>query len=219
MKDKLYRLISFILYRIVYLFGNLIFIIFFRRIVRGKYFVPRKGPLIVASNHASYLDPPLIGCSMPREIYFLARQTLMDSPIQNALFGALNSIPMDRDKGDIKALKTAVKTINEGKAILLFPEGTRTLNGAIQEGKTGIGFIAHKTRVPILPVYCDGTYNILPKGAKYPKFHKIHVYFGEPLHFEHYYQQKGNQEIYQSITNQIMIAIKALHQQCTKDKV
>ena len=210
MKRTLDRIVGFILYRIICVIAILFYGILFRRSVKGRHHVPRTGPLIIASNHASFVDPPLIGSSIPREIYFLTRDTLMKNPFWRYLLLRLNCIPVDRDRGDVKALRATIKCVSDGNAVLLFPEGTRTTDGNIQDGKTGIGFIVHKTKVPVLPVYCDGTFDILPKNTKLPRLKKVRVHFGKPLIFSQLYQMKGSQEIYQDITDQIMNAIKAL---------
>jgi 1-acyl-sn-glycerol-3-phosphate acyltransferase len=208
--NKVYRLINIIVYRMGYFSFKFIYKVFFRMEVYGRENIPSEGACILASNHSSFLDPPIVGTSHSREMYYFARSSLMRHRSAKILFQLWNCIPVDRDNPSPGTLKQAIHTLKENKALLLFPEGTRSLDGKLQEGKMGIGFIAHKAKVPIIPVYIDGSYEILPKGSKRPRFTKLRVRIGKPLGFQDLYQKKGNDIVYQAISNGVMNVISAL---------
>jgi 1-acyl-sn-glycerol-3-phosphate acyltransferase len=210
MKEKLLRLANIIVYGITYYLSKTIYIVFFRIQVRGRENMPQKGACILASNHASFLDPPIVGTSHSREMYYFARSTLMDTPFTRTLFRLLNCIPVDRENLSMSTLKKGLAVLKEGHPLLLFPEGTRSETGELQKGKMGLGFIAHKAKVPIVPFYIHGSYDILPKGSKWPHFSKLRVNIGQPMNFDALYSQKGKDEIYQKISDEVMIRIAAL---------
>lgn len=204
---------NIIVYRWTYFSFKLIYKLFFRMKVYGSENVPSQGACILASNHSSFLDPPIVGTSNFRELYYFARSSLMGSHFTDILFQLLNCIPVDRANPSPGTLKKAIGVLKENKALLLFPEGTRSLDGTFQKGKMGIGFIAHKAKCPIVPVYIDGSYNILPKGSKWPKFTKLRVQIGKPFHLYDLYQKKGSEEVYQTISDQVMDTIRDLRDQ------
>lgn len=209
-KSKVYRLINIIVYGLGYYLAKILFKILCRCKVYGKKNVPKKGGCLIAPNHASFVDPHLVGSSCPREIYFFARSTLMKKKVFEILLDLWNCIPVDRDTPTPGSLKKAISVLRNGHALLVFPEGTRTEDGNLQEAKLGLGYIAQKAKVPIVPVYVYGTYDVLPKGAKKIKFRKVAVLFGKPLDFQNDYQTKGNEEIYQNISNRVMESIIGL---------
>ncbi len=139
---------------------------------------------IVASNHCSNIDPPIVGNAIPYHIYFMAKEELVKSkfPILNKLFyNHANLIAIDRENPSPKSIKNILSTLKEGKTVLIFPEGTRSPDGTIQSGKTGAGLLAHKSQASILPVYIDGTFNAMPRGAKWIKPAKVTVVVGKPF--------------------------------------
>lgn len=134
----------------------------------------------------------------------------MRHPLANLLFKLWNCIPVDRDEPTPGSLKQAIRLLKGGQALILFPEGTRSLDGELQEAKMGVGFIAHKSQAPVVPIYIQGAHQILPKGSKWPRFKKLRVMIGTRLDFQELYQKKGSEEIYQTISNQVMDSIKNL---------
>ena len=210
MKQKLFRLANIIVYGITHILYKTVYIVFFRMQIRGRQNMPLKGACIIASNHASFLDPPIVGTSHSREMYYFARSTLMYTPFRRILFRLLNCIPVDRQSLTMSTLKASLGVLKAGYPLLLFPEGTRSETGELQKAKMGLGFIAHKARVPIVPFYIQGSHDILPKGAKWPHLSKLRVNIGEAINFDHYYRQKGNDEIYQKISDEVMNRIAAL---------
>lgn len=154
----------------------------YRMRVTGREHVPAHGGAILAANHCSYLDPPVMGgCSNRRVVHFLARDTLLSNPVARWFFPRVGVIALDRTKGDLGALKKAIATLKEGKVVGLFPEGTRSPDGTMRAAKGGIGFLIAKSGVPVVPLYISGTYEAFPKGANRMNPARIRARFGPPI--------------------------------------
>lgn len=168
-----------IIYRITWLLLQPIVKIFFGLSVRGLEHLPNSGAVVIACNHASFLDPPLIALAMPRQIVFLARKTLF----RNKLFGGFikyyGAYPVSRN--DAKGMLTALRLLRGERPLLLFPEGTRTMDGKLQPVKTGTAWLAVHANCLIVPIWIDGSYQSFPKGNKFPKPAKISVEIGKPI--------------------------------------
>ena len=183
-------------YTIVKTIFFILFKIFWKIEITGSDNIPKKGSLIVASNHVSYLDPVIVGISMKRKVHFIAKKEVFSTVLGNLFFRQLNAFPVDRDKIDMAALKNALNVLQQGEILGIFPEGTRSMNGELKEFKLGIIKIAMKAGSPILPVGIIGVYKIYPRGKKLPTLfkHKIIVRFGSPICFS---TQKTKDRIYQ----------------------
>ena len=142
--------------------------------------VPREGGVILAVNHASYLDPVVVGCALARPIHFMARTTLFRSAF-GVLIRALNAFPVERGSGDSKALREYIDRAKAGNVVLLFPEGTRTLDGRLGPMKPGVGMLAARAGVPIVPTYVDGTFRAWPRQRKLPRKARVSIFFSPPL--------------------------------------
>lgn len=125
--------------------------------VTGREHVPRKGGLIVASNHVSYWDPPLLGAAVPREIHYLAKEELFRTPVFGALIRAYNAIPIRRGVADLSGMARAIEILRQGGVLLMFPEGTRSRDGALRSARPGVGMLAVNADVPILPSFISGS--------------------------------------------------------------
>jgi 1-acyl-sn-glycerol-3-phosphate acyltransferase len=164
--------------------------IFYRHRVYGKEHIP-KGGGIIASNHSSFLDPPLIGISCPGKIYFLARDTLFRFPAFAWLLRQLAVHPLRRGKGNINAFKKAMELVQSGKKVVLFPEGSRSPNGQLQEGQAGIGMLVQRTCCQVIPVYVYGTFEAWNSRRKFPKFiGKTACIFGSPIPYAECVQEE-----------------------------
>lgn len=189
----------------------------FKWIYRGKIYgqenIPATGGFILASNHVSYLDPPFIAVHVNRQpVYSFARQTLFKRGI-TWFFNRLYMIPVDRDKGnDIRSIKNILKLLKEGNPIQMFPEGTRSPTGLPQRPKKGIGLFVMKSKVPVVPVRIFGTYEALPKGAKWPNFKtKINIVFGNLLTYDELLKaSQGQSDPMQAISDRVMQEIACL---------
>ena len=174
----------------------LIFKICWKIDVVGIENVPKEGGLILASNHVSYLDPIVLAITMKRKIYFITKKEAFNNIFGNILLTNLNAFPVDREKIDIHSLKKSLEILQEKKVLGIFPEGTRSKNGELQELKLGIIKIAIKTGVPILPVGIMGTHKIYSHGKVFPTLFKynISVCYGPLQYFD---QEKMGDKIYQ----------------------
>ena len=176
--------------------------------VSGEEHIPLEGGLLIVANHLSFLDPPLVAAAMPREIHFLARKTLFKPGLIEPLLTSLNSIPIDRDRPDMNGLRLVIKRCQEGHAVLLFPESTRTHDGKLQPGQSGAGLVAIKSGVPILPVRLFGTFEALPRNRKSFRLHPLRAVFGPTFRISP--GPKGDKETYQRAADEIMARIAAL---------
>ncbi|MEO6478296.1 MAG: lysophospholipid acyltransferase family protein [Luteolibacter sp.] len=169
-----------------------------------------EGPVLVASNHQSFLDPPLIGNLYKTEMVFLARKTLFIGFFK-WLYPQWNAIPVDQDRPDMSSLKTIIRKLKEGHRVLVFPEGARTLDGNIGEAAPGIGLIAAKSGAVIQPVRISGAREALPRGSGRIRFARITVSVGPPIRLtpEELKASQGKDD-YERITARIMGAISAL---------
>jgi len=156
----------------------------FRLEPRGREHVPMTGPVLLAANHVSVLDPPLVGGAAPRELHFMAKEELFRIPLFGRLIAGLNAHPVKRDGSDSRALKAAIRLLAEGHAMLVFPEGTRGVEGRLGEGKAGAGMLAVMSGAPVVPVFVSGSARALPPGQAVPRPAKIRVTFGPALHFK-----------------------------------
>ena len=173
------------------------------------------GPVILASNHQSYFDPPLVGICSRRDVYYLARKTLLNVPYLGPLLPHINVIPVDRDGNDMSALKKIIRLIRAGNGVVLFPEGTRSPDGTLQSGKSGIGLIIAKSRAPVQPMRIFGSFEAFPKGSEKIHFAPITVVVGKPIYFtdeELDARNYGGDDrlLYQSLSDRVMEAIAEL---------
>jgi 1-acyl-sn-glycerol-3-phosphate acyltransferase len=175
----------------------------------GQENIIEDGPAIMAANHASYFDPPLVGITCKRELYFLARKTLFDLPVLGPFISRVNALPVDLSKGDLSALRTVIHLLKDGKRTVIFPEGTRSLNGQIQQARPGIGMIIARTLVPVVPMRIFGSFEAWPKGGKI-KPHPITVVVGKPLRFAKEDFAASNRETYQKASERVLATIAAM---------
>jgi 1-acyl-sn-glycerol-3-phosphate acyltransferase len=193
-----------------YTFSKLIGHIFFRyRVIHPERMI-QTGPVILAMNHQSYLDPPLAGIACTRPIYFLARKSLLDVPILGRILPKLNVIPVDQEGMDRGALKALLRILRAGEGALVFPEGARTSDGSLQPALPGLGFVIAKTRAPVVPMRIFGSREALPRGGGKLRFHPITVVIGNPIYFTETNVNMGKKDLYQQLSQRIMDEIARL---------
>jgi len=203
-------------YRIGWLCFRLMYATYFRWRVIDPENVPLQGGVILASNHASFLDPPIVGSGLRRPINYLARESLFRYPGCGALLRSWNAVPVDRDGGGARGLKTILDRLLAGNAIILFPEGTRTPDGRLQPARSGIGLTVVKSTAPVVPVHVFGTFEAYGRRHWVPHPCRLTVRYGKPMHFEALRAEAKTcdkarlKEIYQQIADEIMAAIAAL---------
>ena len=178
---------------------------FFNYRVIGAENIIEEGPCIIAANHCSYLDPPLVGVACKRAIHYLARKSLLDVPILGPILPELNVIPVDQKNADRSALMGAIRVIRNGGAVLIFPEGTRSPDGNLQPAQPGIGMIVAKTGAPVVPVRISGSFEAFPRGASWPHLAPVRISVGPALYFEG--SEADERGLYQKTSDRIMDAI------------
>ena len=197
------------LYRFCYILSGLLAKTVFSYRAFGQENIIEEGPAIMAANHQSYLDPPLIGITCRKELYFLARKTLFEKKLLGSLISRVNALPVDLSRGDLVAVRTIINLLKEGHRTVIFPEGTRSLDGNIQQARPGIGMIIAKTLVPVVPMRIFGSFEAWPKGSKI-RPHPITVVVGKPMRFVKEEFGGNNRESYQKISERVLAAIAAI---------
>ena len=183
----------------------------FRGEVVGTELIPRHGPFLVAANHSSHLDPPVVGCHVPRQMRFFARKTLWDNPLLAWWLDQVGSIPVDRDSGDVGAIRRVLQALHEDRAVILFPEGTRSPDGTLQKPKAGVGLMACKTGVPVVPCRVYGAFQAFGKGSGFPRLGSpITVVFGHPITAAEYDDPAAGKARYHVGSERIFARIAAL---------
>jgi 1-acyl-sn-glycerol-3-phosphate acyltransferase len=193
---------------------NLMLKIFWRFRKGGMEFIPQKGGVIIASNHAAYVDPPFVGAACSRELYYLAKRELFDNGLFGWLIRKYNAFPVSRGAFDRKAIIQASKLLKEGKALLLFPEGTRSRDGNFLEPKLGVGKIAKEVGVPIVPAYIANSKDLF---TTFLKRRKLVILFGAPILKSWIDKTPQSKEGYRRIGQEIMSRIKMLKEKVEND--
>ncbi len=153
----------------------------FRYRVYGRENVPATGPVILASNHQSYLDPVYCGVAVKRHLVYVARDTLFRYRLFGFLIHSVNAIPVSRDKADIAAMRAIIARLQGGAAVCLYPEGTRTHDGRIIPVKAGFGLLCRRAKAVVVPVLIDGAFETWPRHKRLFEPGAINVRFGKPL--------------------------------------
>ena len=178
--------------------------------------LPKDGPFILAPNHSSYIEHLMIGSlvipQLNRKLHALAKKEHFNNTLEALWHRYLAAIPLDRSKGE-GALETAVGYLRKGSIIIIYPEGTRTLTGKLQRGKTGVARLALQAHVPVVPVGIIGTFDILPKGKIIPRCRRASLHFGKPLSFEKGYGKPITRKLLRKTTTTIMKEIAKLSHQ------
>jgi 1-acyl-sn-glycerol-3-phosphate acyltransferase len=201
-----------------------LFQLYFRWRVYNVERVPLEGPVILASNHASYLDPPLVGAGLRRHINYLAREDLFQVPVMGWVLRQWQVVPVDRDGGGAAGLRRILDRLLAGGAIILFPEGTRTRDGKLQPARSGIGLTVIKSSAPVVPVRVFGTFEAYGRHLRFPRPRRMTVKYGRPMGFEQLRAEAKVcskprlKEIYQQVANELMTAIASLEPYADKDE-
>ena len=199
------------LYDICHYAVETIYYIHFPGEVSGVENIPCQGGCIIAANHASALDPPIIGCHVPRQMCAFARKTLWKGGVVNWWLDTVGVIPIDRDSGsDVSAIRRVLHALREDKGIILFPEGTRTPTGQLQRPKAGVGLLACRTGVPVVPARIFGSFEAFGRHGPLRVGTPVLVVFGRPLLPGDYDNLADGKERYQHASERIMAAIAAL---------
>ena len=203
-------------YAIGWHFFRVVFALYFRWRVFHAERVPLDGPVILASNHASYIDPPLVGAGVRRQINFLARDSIFRVPVLASILRSWEVVPVDRDGGTGRGLKAILDRLSRGGAIILFPEGTRSRHGELNPARSGIGLTVIKSAAPVVPARVFGTYAAYGAKMIVPRPRPVAVKYGRPMFFEALRAEAQScskprlKEIYQQVADEIMAVIASL---------
>ncbi len=211
-----------------------LFKILFRLQAFGRGNIPLKGGFILAANHTSYLDPPVLAAACPRKLCFLAKEELFKTAFSRKspsgislsdfrsgiryilsytirkLISSLNTYPINKQSGDFGSLRRAMRELEAGRPLAIFPEGRRISGGELAQPSKGIGFLAAKAGVPIVPAFIEGASGALPVGGKFIRPKKIRVYFGRALKPQELIRRLKGKDYYQSIAELTMNEIARL---------
>jgi 1-acyl-sn-glycerol-3-phosphate acyltransferase len=197
-----------------YFIGWILFLIFFKlylgfRVV-GRENIPSSGAFIFVSNHGSYLDPILLGTALYRSLNYMAREELFSKPIADWIMRSVHSFPVKRGKGDLGAIRQALRILGSGKPLVIFPEGTRAEDDNLRRAKPGIGFIVSKAGVPVVPAYIGVSHSALPRGSLMIGRYPVAVYIGKPIIFDKDNFRREDEESYQKIADEVMAGIAGI---------
>ncbi len=200
------RLVTGALFRVVW-----------RPVIEGRERIPTSGPLIVASNHMSFIDSIVIPLAVPRRVAFLAKaeyfegRSLASLP-RRMFFRTFGAVPVERDqqRNAQASLDLAAAVLARGEAFCIYPEGTRSRDGRLYRGRTGVGWLAVKSGARVLPVGLVGTDRVQPVGARVPRVHRVTVRFGEPVDPADYVENAPPGRARREITDEVMDRIAAL---------
>jgi 1-acyl-sn-glycerol-3-phosphate acyltransferase len=192
--------------------------IIFRPWSRGRRNMPRRGPVILASNHLSFADHFFGPLPLPRKVVFLAKSEYftgrgLKGLVSRAFFSGVGQIPIDRSGGEAseRALQSGLRVLSEGKVLGIYPEGTRSPDGRLYKGRTGVARLALESRAPVVPCAMIDTFEFLPPGTFRPKLTlRPGVIFGKPLEFSRYYGRETDREALRAVTDEIMRSIREL---------
>ncbi len=199
------------LYEATHALAKIVFKLLFNLTIVGVENVPKEGGVIVAPNHKSALDIPIVGRALPRKMYTLSKEEMFKNRFVSWYITTMGGIPIKRNSADINSLKTAIKVLEKGKTLLLFPEGTRSETDKLGELKKGFIFISTKSKAQILPTGIAGTGIAMPKKSKMIKFVHIAIVFGKPIKIWERFDTK-DKDFYDKSANYIMGELK----QCVK---
>jgi len=181
--------------------------------VEGRKHVPRKGPVILASNHLSFLDHFVLGSTLRRQVFYISKMQHFERPVRRWFFTRWGVIPLRRGEGDTEAFDRSVEVLKGGHVYAIYPEGTRSLDGKLHKGHTGVARLHLLTGAPIVPVAMIGTFEALPKGRSRPSLTKCAVRYGPPLDFSDRRAQVEDRKALREITDEVMRAIQRLSNQ------
>jgi 1-acyl-sn-glycerol-3-phosphate acyltransferase len=189
-------------YRFAWTFCWIVFKVVWRFKATGAENLPRTGPVIVASNHLSYLDPVVVGIGLPRMVTYLAKKELFEIPVLSFFVRGCGAYPLDREAGGVAAVRAALRVLKEGRCVGIFPEGTRNLAGRAPE-KGGAAFLAALSGAPVVPAAVSGT-----KDAK--RLARIRVAYGKPMVITR--NRKADGDDLEKWTAEIMRCIRVLEE-------
>lgn len=192
----------------------------FRPWVVGLEHVPKQGPVILASNHLSFIDSIFLPLVVDRPVVFLAKSEYFTGKglkgwATRLFFQAANQLPIDRSGGKASeaSLNTGLRVLREGSILGIYPEGTRSPDGRLYRGRTGVARMVLEAGVPVVPVAMIGTAEVMPIGTRVPKVRRVGIVFGEALDFSRFEGMEGDRFVLRSVTDELVYDLRALSDQ------
>lgn len=178
--------------------------------ITGAGHVPRIGPCLVVANHVSFVDPVVLGSAFPRRIAFMITRPIYGLRRLTWFYYMMGTIPVAYDVPDPRAMKTALRTLRDGRVVGIFPEGQRMPDGNLGEGKSGAAMIAARSGAPVIPAAIIGAHRVMPVGSAFPRPHAIRIVFGEPFRFPPHEGRRPPREQMDAFADRIMQSIADL---------
>jgi len=203
-------LFSWLLYGACHVVGWLLSKVFLRAVVIGLENIPREGRVIFASNHRSYADPPLLGFLIFRPLHSVAKAELFRNPLFGWLLRNVHAFPVHRSGIDREMLRQATAILESERALLLFPEGTRSMSDELLPPRPGIGFLADKSGAPVIPTYIHNSWRILPPGSALMRPHKLYVCLGKPMRVPELSEGESRAQVHAEFASNVMKSIERL---------
>jgi len=189
----------------------------FRPWVVGLDNVPKEGPVILASNHLSFIDSIFLPLVVDRPVVFLAKSEYFTGKglkgwATRMFFQATGQLPIDRSGGKASeaSLNTGLRVLGEGRVLGIYPEGTRSPDGRLYRGRTGVARMVLEAGVPVIPVAMIGTAEVMPIGTRLPKIRRVGIVIGEPLDFSRFHGMEGDRFVLRSVTDELVYDLRAL---------
>lgn len=203
------NLLNHICFYIMKLIATYLLLTFYRVRVVNSHLIPKKGPLIIVANHTSYIDPVVLQVVFPKRVIYMMTSVFYET--WGKWFFKLHRCISIKHKGlNKEAIKKGLKVLHENGTLGIFPEGGVSIDGCIHDWNSGIGFLAQKSGVCILPVYISGTFQLFPKGAKFPRIARVKVIFGEPMRFIYKKEEGLDRKRWEIVSNRILERITTL---------
>lgn len=176
--------------------------------------------VILAPNHASYLDPPILGISLPRRVTYLAKEYLFQAPIVGWTLRSIGAYPIKSEEAsDFRSIRELVRILKQGRCVVVFPEGTRSADGALREAEGGVGFLAMKSRATVVPAYIRGSYEAFPRGRKFFRCRPVSVHYGKAFVPAEDPEITGHADPYGETGRRIMAEVRRLKAEQDAQKV
>jgi len=179
--------------------------VFYRLRVSGKEKLPKKGPFILSPNHQSFLDGPVVASQIPwrlfKDMFYVGTSEIFGKGLLNFLGRTFRLVPVDPDSNLVTAMRAGALGLKQGKSLVLYPEGERSIDGAPKKFKKGAAILSAHLSVPIYPVALDGFHDAWPRGRKFPRLSKLRVRFGDPI--EPPAAGKNSEETYKQLTEKL----------------
>ncbi|MCD6327989.1 1-acyl-sn-glycerol-3-phosphate acyltransferase [bacterium] len=206
-QESLFGRALYALFRVI---GLVISLVLCRAKVLGLENIPTEGGVLIASNHRSHADPVILGVMARRPLHFIAKQELFKHFLFGWLIRTVHAFPVRRSGVDREALGHSMQLLKSGRALLVFPEGRRNDSDTFLPEKPGIGLLAVKAGVPIIPAYIHDSAKVLPPGSPILRPHKFYVCFGKPIHCPKIEHEAASSELYSKLSRQVMESISRL---------